>query len=260
VIDKSSIGYNPAMRTLAKVCLNSLWGRFSLRNQLARTIITDEPFILRQYLLDPKIDITVAEELSDDIFMILYTPKEEFVEEHDCSNVIISLWTTSAARVKLLKSLQKVTSTSNSTVLYMDTDSIIYSHRIDNDPLTTGPHLGDFTDESIDKEIVEFCLGGCKNYAIKCRPYSNPLEYQYILKIRGITLDYNACKALHYDSFKNKIINYGIDNDPITIDYNYLRPNLKKGTVFTVPISKKYRPYVSKGVVNNNYAVINYGM
>jgi hypothetical protein len=192
--------------------------------------------------------------------MISYAPKEEFAEPNDASNVIISLWTTSAARVKLLKSLQKVSCTSDSTVLYMDTDSIIYSHRIDNDPLVTGPHLGDFTDESIDKEIVEFCSGGCKNYAIKCRLYSNPNEYQYILKIRGITLDYNACKSLHYDSFKNKIINYGIDNDPITIDYNYLRPDLKKGTVLTVPISKKYRPYVSKGIVNNNYDVINYGM
>ena len=32
-INPANMKYNAALCTLAKICLNSLWGRFSLRNQ-----------------------------------------------------------------------------------------------------------------------------------------------------------------------------------------------------------------------------------
>ena len=46
-------------------------------------------------------------ELTEDIFMITYDIKEDFIEEHDCSNVVLSLYTTSAARINLLKLFKK---------------------------------------------------------------------------------------------------------------------------------------------------------
>ena len=259
-VDKANMNYNAALRTLAKICLNSLWGRFALRNKLSKTTVTKDPFELRQFLEDPKIEAYV-DELSDDMFLITYNTKEEFIEEHGSSNVLLSLWTTSAARIHLLKLLQKVDSTSGCEILYMDTDSIIYVHPEDYDPLTTGPHLGDLTDECEGKKIVEFVSAGCKNYAMKLINKNNPnVEPEYVLKIRGFTLDYNTCLLLHYETFKQKVLNFCKDFEPIVVKYdNCLRPNLKRGHVYTVPLEKKYRPVISKGIVNAKYEVVNFG-
>ena len=71
--------------------------------------------------------------------LVTYTSKTEFVEENSSYNVVLSLWTTSAARIKLLKALQTVADTPNCEILYTDTDSVIYVHPTDNDPLKCGP-------------------------------------------------------------------------------------------------------------------------
>lgn len=257
-IDVNNMKYNAALRTLAKICLNSLWGRFSLRNQLSRTVVISDPCEIAEYMDDPTIILNDYDELADGTYLITYTPKHEFVEENASSNVVISLWTTSAARIKLLKALQTVANTPNCEILYMDTDSVIYVHPDNNDPLKCGPHLGDFTDECVGKEIIEYVCGGCKNYGLKFKVPNKPAP-EYCLKIRGFTLDYNTCKSLRYESFKAKVLNYGVDTDPIVVCYNMIRPNFKRGSVSTEPMTKKYRPIVTKGIVNDNYQVLNYG-
>ena len=260
-VERENIKLNSALRTLAKICLNSLWGRFALRNLLSKSYVTDDPFDLTTYFNDPKLEISTIDEVNDDIFLITYNTKEEFIEEHGCSNVLLSLWTTSAARIKLLKLLQKVDATPGCEILYMDTDSIIYVHPRDNNPLSTGPHLGDLSDEIAGKEIIEFVSGGCKNYAMKLKDVKKPdTDFEYILKIRGITMDYNTCQIITYENFKEKVLNYCIDTDPIIVKYdNFLRPNLKTGNVYTFPMQKIYRPIVSKGIVNEKFEVINFG-
>ena len=143
----------------------------------------------------------------------------------------------------------------------MDTDSVIYSHPKDNDPLHTGPHLGELTDECEGKEIIEYVSAGCKNYALMIKQENNPdAQPEYLLKIRGITLDYNTCQILHYETFKSKVLNYGNDIEPLIIKYNnFLRTNLKTGSVYTIPMEKIYRPIITKGIVNSRHQVINFG-
>ena len=156
----------------------------------------------------------------------------------------------------LLKALQTVAATPGCIILYMDTDSVIYSHPELIDPLPTGPHIGDLTDECKGKRILEYGSAGCKNYAIE---YEENGEIKHILKIRGFPLDSNACESIHYKTFIEKTLNFGIDLEPIVVSYsNCLRPNLKHGTVYTISQTKKYRPVISKGVVVGN-DVITYG-
>ena len=57
-----------------------------------------------------------------------------------------------------------------------------------------------------------------------------------------------------------KVLDYGIDVKPIVVCYDhFLRPCLKTGSVTTVPMTKKYRPIITKGIVNNDYQVVNFG-
>ncbi|KAL3106462.1 hypothetical protein niasHT_012201 [Heterodera trifolii] len=251
-LDKEKMKSEPGKRYIAKLCLNSLWGRFSMRNLLSKAIINNDPCILRQYTDDKKIDIMDIELMDEDndVFMLTYKPKEEFVDENKYSNVVISLYTTSMARLYLYEVLKKVANTPGCEILYFDTDSIIYVHPEDSDPLPTGKgHLGELTDEKPDHNILEFISAGCKNYGLKLERKDNG-KIEYDLKIRGITLDEQTVQTIHYDSVKEQILRYGSDDpaDPIIVTYpHFIRPNLIQGKVFTHSLTKHYQPIFTKG-------------
>ena len=54
---------NPGLRFIAKRCLNSLWGRFSLRNNLTKTVITSDPAKIANLIYDHKLEILNIREL-----------------------------------------------------------------------------------------------------------------------------------------------------------------------------------------------------
>ncbi|KAL3095127.1 hypothetical protein niasHT_027946 [Heterodera trifolii] len=263
-LEKEKMKPEPGKRYIAKLCLNSLWGRFSMRNLLSKAVINNDPCVLRQYTDDKKIDVMDIELMDEDndVFMLTYKPKEEFVDENKYSNVVISLYTTSMARLYLYEVLKKVTNTPGCEILYYDTDSIIYVHPEDNDPLPTGKgHLGELTDEKPDHNILEFISAGCKNYGLKLERKDNG-EIEYDLKIRGITLDEQTVQTIHYDSVKDQIMRYGSDDpaDPIIVTYpHFIRPNLIQGKVYTQSLTKHYQPVFTKGIINNAFQVLEFG-
>jgi hypothetical protein len=117
LIDRHKMKPNKAKRMIAKLMANNLWGRFSLRNGLAKTIIAECPSELRQYLDNKAIVVSRLDELTPDFVMITYEPADDmFVEENGSSNIVISLWTTSCARIRLLKELRKVIQSGNGKI------------------------------------------------------------------------------------------------------------------------------------------------
>ena len=146
-IDSRRMKTNKGRRQLAKLMVNNLWGRFALRNHgLAQCYITDDPAVLAEFLDRSDIDVMSLDVLSPTTIMIGYMKRKDFLsgEEHSCSNVIISAWTTSCARVLLLKAMQKVTRSDGCKLLYTDTDSLIFVHPEGANPLEPelGPHIG----------------------------------------------------------------------------------------------------------------------
>jgi hypothetical protein len=88
--------------------------------------------------------------------------------------------------------------------------------------------------------------------------------FEFVLKIRGITLNYDVMEnqGLRYENFKNRVINFATKGeiDPIKVTYpNFLRPNIREGAVLSVPLKKIYRPIVSKGIVRPDFRVYNFG-
>lgn len=87
-IDPSKMCLNKGRRSLAKLALNNLWGRFALRNVgLAQCLITDDPAELAKMLDNKAIDVTALDELDKNSILITYEKKKEFVEEHPSSNI-----------------------------------------------------------------------------------------------------------------------------------------------------------------------------
>uniref|UniRef100_A0A914GTD6 DNA-directed DNA polymerase n=2 Tax=Globodera rostochiensis TaxID=31243 RepID=A0A914GTD6_GLORO len=268
IVDPARMEHNKAKRTIAKLCNNSLWGRFSLRNGLSKSQVTDSPAELRRLLDNPRIEVSSIDQLSDEAVLVTYSTLTEWIEEHGCSNIVVSLWTTSAARLHLLRLMQAVARAPNAELIYTDTDSVCFAYKeTDGCPLQIGPHLGDLSDEWPEHELLEFVSGGCKQYALRMRNLSTGEEHT-VLKVRGITLSGDACKKLHFDTFKRSVLRYGRqwreedetdgddddkndDDEVILLDYpNFLRPDLRSGTVHSVALTKRYCPIVTKGVVS----------
>ena len=114
---------NQAKRLIAKLMNNNLWGKFSMREGLAQTTITDSPAVFRELLEKKGNQIVQCDELSDFIMMITTEEDDEFIEEVETSNIVLSLWTTAAARIHLLKAMRQVVK-SGAKLLYTDTDSV----------------------------------------------------------------------------------------------------------------------------------------
>ena len=79
---------NPGLRYIAKLCLNSLWGRFALKNNLTKTVIVDTPSKFLKYFDNYRIEIKTIDQLTDVAMMISYIDRAGYITEHACSNIV----------------------------------------------------------------------------------------------------------------------------------------------------------------------------
>jgi hypothetical protein len=90
-------------------------------------------------------------------------------------------------------------------------------------------------------------------------------DYRYILKLRGMTLNYDVIEnqGLRYETFKENVLHYARTGEarPIEVLYpNFLRPSIKDGIVYTQPLHKIWKPVCSKGVVRpSDTRVLDFG-
>ncbi|KAH7687835.1 hypothetical protein AAVH_40612, partial [Aphelenchoides avenae] len=117
-LDPQNIRKNKAKRQIAKLCLNSLWGRFSLRNNLAKTLVTEKPDEFCKVAYDDRLNLNAVEMLNEEVAHLTYTHKKDYVEENAASNVFVSLFTTSAARLRLLEYMKKIDDHPTAQLLY----------------------------------------------------------------------------------------------------------------------------------------------
>jgi len=171
----------------------------------------------------------------------------------------------SRARLKLFDALKAVAINPNAILLYHDTDSVIYAYREahTNDPLLhlSGPHLGQLKDEKPEADILEYVCCGPKNYALAMQHKQTGRIY-HEMKVRGLTLDYNTCERLHYEEFKKKCLAFGGEPEDTTMNIHYestFRPNIAHGQVYSIPLSKMFRPVIRKGILGEDFKILEFG-
>ncbi|GBO41393.1 hypothetical protein AVEN_3272-1 [Araneus ventricosus] len=150
-LNTESIQVNPGRRSVAKLALNSFWGRWGMnlnKNQLNFVSSLQE---FNKILSDSTIKVK-------DVFLpspisagLMWCKEESFVPQDTSTNIFLAAFTTCYARLKLYSELERL----GRAVLYFDTDSIIYQTDGQNDP-PTGNFLGDFTDELDGRIITSF--------------------------------------------------------------------------------------------------------
>ncbi|GFQ65871.1 DNA_pol_B_2 domain-containing protein [Trichonephila clavata] len=121
-IKLGKIEKNPGLRFIAKICLNSLWGKFGQRKNMQQTEYVMELGDFYRIVLNDAIKDLNMIFLNDDCVEMHYKIKDEYTKDNFNANVYIAAFTTSSARIRLYEIMDKL----GDKVLYSDTDSIMY--------------------------------------------------------------------------------------------------------------------------------------
>ena len=96
----------------------------SQKNNLCKTEVFNKPADYLACVLNPKYEISQIIPVSQHVLRVSYRLVNDFIRENDTSNIIVSLFTTSMARLKLLSYLQMIERVPGTTICYVDTDSV----------------------------------------------------------------------------------------------------------------------------------------
>ncbi|XP_022201924.1 uncharacterized protein LOC120353948 [Nilaparvata lugens] len=227
-LDQNMIVDNPGKRAVAKICLNSLWGKFGQRTNMTQTKYVTEAFEFYKILLDDSLDKTNITLVNDNIVQISYNKKDDFVENANNINVFVAAFTTANARLRLYDMLDQL----GESVTYYDTDSVVYIDDGKNN-VKTGCMLGEWTDElGQDDYINDWISTGPKSYSYQTA------KGKGTCKIKGFTLNHKNGEKLNMDSMK-KILEGEIKK--VAIDYNQICRDVKTKKLVNKHVTKDFK-------------------
>ena len=153
---------NDAMRYVMKLILNSLWGKLC-QNPNKSDVYFVNDYEELSYVLDNKYKSVYFDVLNGNVARVICNYKEEHNYKVNKVCVAIGSYITCYSRLKLLESLNKLPPKS---VLYYDTNSIIYYSEHCDEILDTGLNLGDLASELKENEhITSFVSTALKSYS-----------------------------------------------------------------------------------------------
>jgi hypothetical protein len=112
-------------------------------------------------MFDDKVEVSSVNFLNEDTAEIKYRFITDVVQQAKNTNIAIASFTTTWARRWLYGAMQKV---GLDNVIYCDTDSIIYYHPTNDNPIKTDNKLGGMTDELGGDYIQEIIALAPKTY------------------------------------------------------------------------------------------------
>ena len=116
------IEHNPGLRALAKMMLNSMWGKFGQRLNKTQVKDFNDPQKFHNFLHSDALDVRHVSVVNDNIVEAHYQLQEEDIPVSPNLNVFVACFTTFWARLRLYEALELL----GQRVLYFDTDSVIY--------------------------------------------------------------------------------------------------------------------------------------
>lgn len=208
---------NKTLYLIAKLFLNSLWGKFveqPHKSNLSVVVNTSEYYELMD---SPHIDVQSMRwiEVKDNVWMVRYDFDDKFTKNAKNNNPYIGTFVLAHARRRLHEMMVRI---GLDRVIYCDTDSIAYTHDTENEENNpeTGEELGEWENEAHGFEqgnhITEFMSVGPKSY---CEVFSRPdlQGMDYLLKFKGVRTIEKTFSYLNPQSLKKLIHDFCIDPD-----------------------------------------------
>ena len=245
-LEYDKIQKNPGLRTLAKLMLNSMWGKFGQRLNKTQVQTFDDPQAFHRFLDTDSLDVRHVSVINDNLVEVHYQYQDEDIPVSPNLNIFVACFTTCWARLRLYAALEQL----GERVLYYDTDSVIYWTDETQATPVLGDYLGDFTSELKGNDfIVEFVSGGPKNYG-----YQTKLGHVEC-KVRGFRLNSEGKSQLNYNVMRQNVLDE--IQKPLLkprqtqiIKTHQIVRDPKHYLLFTFPEYKQYQLVYDKRVVD----------
>jgi len=245
-LEYDKIQKNPGLRTLAKMMLNSMWGKFGQRLNKTQVQEFDDPQAFHRLLDTNTLDVRHVSVINDAMVEVHYQHQDEDIPVSPNLNIFVACFTTCWARLRLYEALELL----GERVLYYDTDSVIYLEDEGQTNPVLGDYLGEFTSElDPDDYIEEFVSGGPKNYGYKT--HKGHVE----CKVRGFRLNSEGKTQLNYNVMLQNILDE--IQKPLTkprqtqvINTHQIVRDPKHYKLLTLPDYKRYQLVYDKRVVD----------
>lgn len=196
-------GKYSAKKFVAKIAINSVWGKHAQRVIMPKTFIYDfkhEREDIELFFKNCQHGRKLNNVQPITLGKVLYTATDDHAKP-DLHNQYLpaALMVPEYGRLQLWNQMNKL----GDRVLYCDTDSIVYVYdpKLYNVPI--GDMVGDWEVEDIcDNEIEEFVAWGPKTYAIKCKNgYTS-------VKAKGVCLKRSTEKLLNFEVMKQGALEF----------------------------------------------------
>ena len=218
------------MRAIAKLCLNSLLGKFAQRDNFTQVEYLSKFGELQDILNNDCNDVTSFDFYeANEICCIAYKSTESAIECTKNTNPVLAAFVTSWARITLLKRLQQ---SGIVDTLYSDTDSVATMK-----DLPTGNCLGEWEREHI--LVYTFVSGGPKTTCYTVKYVKNGNKSKDICNFKGFILNAEASKFLNSKGLKSIVLVENKDNRITLINPSKITRQ-KDGTLVNKYEEKEY--------------------
>jgi hypothetical protein len=202
---------NIALRGLAKLVLNSLWGKFGQRPDLTQTQLLRTGYDVYHYELRRARGLIREKSRShlrfnERVVQPIQLAKFTGVFQRETKNVAVASFVTAHARLRLWAALEKC----GEDVLYHDTDSVIYVCRRNVDTgalqlaVNEGKFLGDWESETGDRLIHSFVSLAPKTYAYRYYKTDDDVSngvVEEVVKGKGCKMHRENKAWIHFDGY-----------------------------------------------------------
>lgn len=253
-MNPDKISHNPARRSINKLLLNSLWGRFSMRENLPTTVLLSDPEEFTRYIFGMAYEIKHFSFVSDKVALVQWIhPNGKGARTRDI-NIFLAAFTTAYARLELYDLMDSL----NERVLYSDTDSVIFTSKDGEWDPPLGPYLGNLTDEIGDDDFaVEFVSCGPKTYAYRTA------KGRTVLKAKGIVQNYTNSQIITLDTMVDRVRDYVNEGDRdrhVLASADSIVRNKRHLMLHNKTVVKKFKLVYNKRVINKeNLTTLPYG-
>lgn len=217
---------NAVLRSLAKLYLNSLWGKFAQKSSKTQhsTIYGTQQFLALWNNAQVDQGACKFREISPGVYKTSYNLKSEFVSPVRHGNLFIAAKVTETARCVLHKKMLQV---GPENIIYCDTDSIIFLYQA---------AMGILTDVGLGKWTNEYP--------------SQIIEHVYALAPKLYSLKLRLRDATGYETFRAKGIQLTLENQHRML-FETIKPLISnlitgKNSHFTIPV-KNFTIFANSG-------------
>jgi len=203
-----------------------------------------------QFLSDSTKEIYNFHVAADDMIHLEWQHKNAFVPLDNKTNIYLATFTTCWARLKLYGVLDQL----DQSVMYYDTDSVIYVTKPGEYDPPLGDFLGELTNElEGDDYITEFVSGGPKNYAYRTN------KCKETCKVRGFSLNFTNSKLINFDATRGIVTNPGLRQHVTLANPSKISREKRKRKLYNREEEKKYQMVYTKRVVLPHLDTVPYG-